>query len=110
MISISEFDDLEIEIDFTEAYEIDDKTTEQRLENSYPFLINDILKYIEKFKESNPELALIEIIVQYSFEKKIDLRLIGDAIQDDEYIKSFIKKDSEFHGLLFSDNKEELDW
>lgn len=108
MIDFDEFD-LELELDITGAYELDNSAEliEETCNNSYPFLINDLLKFIEIAKESDTDLSLVEIIVQYSFKNSIDLRLIGDAIQDDEYLKSFIKKDSEFHGLLNNRNIQE---
>lgn len=104
-----DFDEFDLELDITGAYELDSSTEliEETCNNSYPFLINDVLRFIEAMKETNTELSLIEIIVQYSFNNSIDLRLIGDAIQDDEYLKSFIKKDSEFHGILDNPNIQE---
>ena len=52
--------------------------------------------------------GLVETIVQYSFDKKIDLMLISDAIKDDEYFKMYIERDSEHHNLLKSTKQE--DW
>lgn len=106
----TEIDDF-VEIDISEAYELSHGSKIEDLCNdAYPFLINDILKYIEEMKKIDESLSLTEIIVNYSFKKKIDLKLIGDAISEDEYFKQFIKKDSEFRGILSSESDMEVDW
>lgn len=102
------FDDF-VEIDISEAYELShgDKI-EDLCDEAYPFLINNILEYIEEMKKEDDTLSLIEIIVNYSFKNKIDLKLIGDAISEDEYFKQFIQKDSEFHGTIGTEKV--IDW
>lgn len=108
MDSIEMFDDF-VEIDISEAYELShgDKI-EDLCDEAYPFLINNILEYIEEMKKEDDTLSLIEIIVNYSFKNKIDLKLIGDAISEDEYFKQFIQKDSEFRGIIGTE--KEIDW
>ena len=108
MNSIEMFDDF-VEIDISEAYELShgDKI-EDLCDEAYPFLINNILEYIEEMKKEDDTLSLIEIIVNYSFKNKIDLKLIGDAISEDEYFKQFIQKDSEFHGTIGTEKV--IDW
>ena len=108
MNSIEMFDDC-IEIDISAAYELGSGGDIEDLCNeAYPFLINNILEYIEEMKKEDESLSLIEIIVNYSFKNKIDLKLIGDAISEDEYFKQFIEKDSEFHGIIGTEKA--IDW
>lgn len=97
--------DLEDDIDYTQAYSLDTDCIVDICETAYPKLINDLLKYIELNRINEP---LIEIIVQYSFDRKIDLMMIGDAIKDDEYFKMYIERDSEHHNLL--KNNAPVDW
>ena len=101
-MNITEVDD---DIDYTQAYSLDTECIVDICESTYPKIINDLLRYIELNRLDEP---LVETIVQYSFDKKIDLMLIGDAIKDDEYFKMYIERDSEHHNLLKSDKQE--DW
>lgn len=75
---------------------------------NYPILINELLKYIELNKL--PEDSLIDIMTQFCLSKKIDVRVLGDAVYDDEYLKAYIQKDCEIHGLLKSEYVKDLDW
>lgn len=77
-------------------------------ENEYPFLINDIMLYIEQIKEVETDISLIEIITDFCFKKDIELSIVGEAISNDVYFKSFIQKDCELHGF-FKTNIKELD-
>lgn len=101
-MNITEVDD---DIDYTQAYSLDTECIVNICESTYPEIINDLLRYIELNRLDEP---LVETIVQYSFDRKIDLMLIGDAIKDDEYFKMYIERDSEHHNLLKSDKQE--DW
>lgn len=103
------FDDFDIELDITQAYEVNgDSVIEDLCDENYPIIIKNLLKYIDKVKNlDKSDSSLIEIIIDYSFKYNIDLRVIGDAIQDDEYLKSFIKRDSEFRGIIEDPNIEE---
>jgi len=70
------------------------------LKDQYPFLINDILKYIDHMKKIDNSIPLFDIIIEYAFKYEIDIDLIGDAISNDVYFKSFIEKDCKVSGLL----------
>lgn len=63
----------------------------------YPELISEIMKFILRVKKEDPSQSLIDIIHEYSFKNEIDIELIGDAISEDVYFKSFIEKDLQFH-------------
>lgn len=84
------------------------------LEKVYPFLINDLMKYIEIIKESfsknNKGVSLVDIILEYSLKNDISVELIGDAIFSDEYFKSFVKKDCELYKVILTDKKTIDDW
>lgn len=102
IMDITEVDD---DIDYTQAYSLDPECIVDICESTYPRIINDLLRYIELNRLDEP---LVETIVQYSFDRKIDLMLIGDAIKDDEYFKMYIERDSEHHNLL--KNTKQEDW
>lgn len=71
---------------------------ENDYESFYPYLINDIMSYIERIKMVKGQKvtpSLTEIIMDYSLKKDIPIEMIGDAIASDEYFKSFIMKDCE---------------
>jgi hypothetical protein len=69
-------------------------------EEQYPYLINDIIKYIDEIKKNDKSAVLIDIILDYTFKNGIDISAISDAITSDEYFKSFIEKDCESRNIL----------
>lgn len=69
-------------------------------EEQYPYLINDIIKYIDEIKKNDKSAVLIDIILDYTFKNGIDISAISDAINSDEYFKSFIEKDCESRNIL----------
>lgn len=79
------------------------------LGNDYPFLIRDLLVYMEEvlFKY---DCSLLEIIEQFATKKELDIRQVGDAISEDEYLKAYIKKDCEVRGIIKSDYQAQEDW
>ena len=64
-------------------------------EEQYPFLVNDIIAYIDEIKKNDKTSALIDIIMDYAFKHGIDVEAVGDAVSSDVYFKSFIEKDCE---------------
>lgn len=79
----------------------------ENLDNFYPFLINDLMKYIEVVKESGAQIALLDIILDYSLKNDISVEMIGDAISSDQYFKSFVEKDCELYNFILTDNAVE---
>lgn len=67
------------------------------IDEKYAIIVNDILQYIEKIKSKDKNAALIDIIMDFSLKKDISVDVIGDAIANDIYFKSFIEKDLNFH-------------
>lgn len=104
-MNIMDITEVPDDIDYTQAYSLDTECIVDICESTYPRIINDLLRYIELNRLDEP---LVDTIVQYSFDKKIDLMLIGDAIKDDEYFKMYIERDSEHHNLLKNTKRE--DW
>lgn len=78
-------------------------------EDDYPVVINDLIRYIEYVKGREPDLSLLDIIMDYGFKKSMDLRLLGEIISTDVYFKSFIEKDCELHDLIDSETNN-TDW
>ena len=70
------------------------------IDETYPYLVNDVMKYIEKTKEKHNDAALIDIILDYCIKNGIEVEAVGDAISSDVYLKSFIEKDCELHNVF----------
>ena len=78
-----------------------------KIEETYPFVVNDIMKYIEEIKTNDRKANLLDIIMDYSLKFDVELELLGDAIAGDVYLKSFIEKDCRMAGV-FGRNKETI--
>ena len=75
------------------------------LEERYPFIINDLMKHIEMIKSKDKHCSLIEIIMDFSMKNGLEPELVGDAIHSDVYLKSFIHKDCQLHGMFKTENE-----
>lgn len=75
-------------------------------EDQYPFLVNDIIAYIDEIKKKEKNSALIDIIMDYAFKNGIDVEAVGDAISGDVYFKSFIEKDCQLRRIFRSPNDQ----
>lgn len=75
----------------------------------YPMLLNELLKYLTEKKEQDKDISLLDLIMEYSMRKSLDLDLIGDAISTDIYLKNLIEKDLEYHNFITNKNKD-LEW
>ena len=75
----------------------------------YPMLLNELLKYLTEKKEQDKDISLLDLIMEYSMRKSLDLDLIGDAISTDIYLKNLIEKDLEYHNFTTNKNKD-LEW
>lgn len=62
------------------------------LEDSYPFIIKDLLWYIESYTKTKDNL--LECILEYSVDSGLGQELVGDAIRNDEYLIKFIRETS----------------
>jgi hypothetical protein len=80
------------------------------IEEAYPILINDVLKYIDRTKEAGSDVPLIDIILDYSVKNDLSPELVGDAIMSDVYFKSFVEKDCEVHNMMKKGQSVNLDW
>lgn len=81
-----------------------------KIEDTYPFIVNDVMKYIDRVKESGNQTSLLDIIMDYSIKNNIEPELIGDAIMTDVYFKSFVEKDCQVHNMLKSQNETIEEW
>lgn len=83
-------------------------------EEEYPFLVRDLLEYIEKVKSEEVASpgqgsSIIEIIMDYAFKNNIDVESVGDAVASDDHFKSFIESDCLFRGV-FGETSLVEDW
>lgn len=69
------------------------KMTEEEIERYYASLNKDILDYILKFREKDPNEPLIQIISHYCFEKDLEPELVGYSISRDYYFTQYIEND-----------------
>lgn len=58
------------------------------LEDSYPFIVKDVLKYIEAF--SNSSDSVMDLIADYAYSSGLGSVLVGDAIRSDPYLLKFV--------------------
>lgn len=58
------------------------------LEDAYPFLIKDLLQYIEANVDCRD--SIIDVISEYAYVSGFGSELVGDAINDDPYLMKFI--------------------
>jgi len=79
-------------------------------EEYYPFLVNQVLSYIESIKKDDKETSLLDIIMDFAIKNGIDPQIVGDAIHNDVYLKSFIEKDCELHGIIKSNMDQIEQW
>ncbi len=77
---------------------------------NYNERIKELLEYIYKFKVTDPDVSLMDIILDYCDRYNIDELEIGDAISTDEHFKQFIENDCLKH-KIFKQEKvtEEVD-
>jgi len=97
MSDIVYYNEGEMPFELTKQYDVD----------KYPYLVNEVMQHIEKIKGEDKEMSLVDIIVDYGLKNNVDIELIGDAISNDVYFKSFIKKDCELHRIFRTDQPEE---
>lgn len=67
--------------------------TRDYTEDEYPELINELMKHIINIKSSDPDMAILDIIYDYSFKHELPVELVGDAVSTDVYFKSFVESD-----------------
>ena len=77
------------------------------LQSQYPYIIADVLRYIEIVKGSGDTISsLIDIIMDYCEKNSASVDVVGDAIQSDVYFKSFIEKDCQLHNIFRSPTED----
>lgn len=62
------------------------------IEDSYPFVIKDLLNFLESNYETHDELTMIEKIVDYQETSELGVTLVGDQIRSDWYLSKFIEQ------------------
>jgi len=104
-----DFTNIEKDIDIKNPEQI---SKEIAIENSksYPFIVNNVMKYIIIKKESSPNASLIELINDYCIKKQVPVELVGDAIASDVYFTSFIESDCKFNNIIGSEHKSSDLW
>lgn len=79
-------------------------------EEDYPFLVSEVMKYIELIKTKEKDTSLIDIIYDFCFKNSIEIELVGDAISNDVYFKSFIEKDCQLHRYFKTEAQTLDEW
>lgn len=62
------------------------------IQDSYPFIIKDLLQFIETEYSIEDEETILERILDYQETSKLGPVLVGDQIRSDEYLVKFIEK------------------
>ena len=70
--------------------------------SNFPNLISKLMEFIVEIKktDSEKELSLIDIIVEYCSRFDLDIQIVGEAISMDVYFKSFIQTDCELRKIF----------
>lgn len=79
-----------------------------QIDNDYPFILNKLLKFIIKIKESDKEISIIDIIMDFSLKKGYELELLGDVISTDVQLKDAIEYDLQKHN--YTEKNISFDW
>lgn len=79
-------------------------------EEDYPLLISQIMQHIEEIKRKDKDSSLLDIIYDFAFKNGVDIELVGDAISNDVYFKSFIEKDCQLHKIFKTENQTLDEW
>ena len=82
------------------------------LEDYYPIIIAELLKYIDEIKNNDEkkECALIDIIMDFAHKQNIDVEVIGDAVRSDVYLSSFIESDCLSRHIILSEKQSLDNW
>lgn len=95
------------ELSYKQKEQIENNTSIQS--QTYPILLNTLLKYITNIKEQDKQISIMDLILEYSMRNSLDIELIGDAISTDEYFKNILAKDLELTNYN-TIKKENNDW
>ncbi len=95
------------ELSYKQKEQIENNTSMQS--QTYPILLNTLLKYITNIKEQDKQISIMDLILEYSMRNSLDIELIGDAISTDEYFKNILAKDLELTNYN-TVKKENNDW
>ncbi len=95
------------ELSYKQKEQIENNTSIQS--QTYPILLNTLLKYITNIKEQDKQISIMDLILEYSMRNSLDIELIGDAISTDEYFKNILAKDLELTNYN-TVKKENNDW
>jgi len=79
-------------------------------ETAYPIIVKEVMKYIEEIKKTDKTSSLIDIVMDFCIKSELQVELVGDAIANDEYFKSFIEKDCSTNGMLKIHQQEMEEW
>lgn len=84
----------------------------KKIEDYYPLVIADLLKYIDEIKQddSKKEFSLVDIIMEFSDKCDVEVELVGDAIRSDIYFMSFVKSDCTSRNIILSDKTIINEW
>ncbi len=84
--------------------------TKEISDEEYSILVLSVIKHIEQVKTKDSDISLIDIIYDYCFKNNVEPEMVGDAISNDIYFKSFISKDCENNNMLKKNIKKSKDW
>lgn len=62
------------------------------IEDAYPFVIKDLLNFIQCFHTKDSEDSILDVILDYAETSKLGPTLVGDQIRQDEYLVKFVQR------------------
>lgn len=76
----------------------------------YCKIVNSLLKYLieKKHNKQNKNTPLLDLIYEFCLKKGLSLDYVGDAIQNDFYLKSLVENDCVFHKIIKVENSQDV--
>lgn len=107
----SDFDEIESDIEddsdiFEKLSKICPLEMPFNIEDAYPFVIKDLLNFIESNYSIESEESILERVLDYQETSKLGPVLVGDQIRNDEYLVKFIERHNDPKYRI----KEKMDW
>lgn len=81
---------------------IEESTFRRERVEDYHLVINDLLKFliVSKNKVNDKSTPLLDLVYEFCLKHGLSINYVGDAIQNDFYLKKLIEDDCIFHKII----------
>ena len=75
--------------------------TDEKVED-YHIVVNKLLKFLidEKKNVINKNIPLLDLIYDFCLKNGLSINFVGDAIQNDFYLKKLVEEDCIYHKII----------